>query len=254
MVWCRLSRFTSCLYMKLCLDIFVLLFYCSLIQYGLIDRLIMWRVSDTENIRFVFAAVKDTILQLNLKEYNLVWRTTSCDAAARPPACRGAVHQHTRQHAYQPFNFFLSAAPCRQSLYHQRWHNADRFNAGSAPFGGLPVDNFCVQYARRLSTGWLFCGVDVPRACVKYNVVVLTVRSFRLRLRWRSDVTTRRRTRGVYIHTQSRVDFCIWLFWCCRRRHTLFCCCCRRCCGFWARAAARESAGRRLLFDVIIVN
>jgi hypothetical protein len=29
-------------------------------------------VLDTENIRFVFAAVKDTILQLNLKEYNLV--------------------------------------------------------------------------------------------------------------------------------------------------------------------------------------
>ena len=29
-------------------------------------------ISDTENIRFVFAAVKDTILQLNLKEYNLV--------------------------------------------------------------------------------------------------------------------------------------------------------------------------------------
>ncbi len=29
-------------------------------------------VSDTENIRFVFAAVKDTILQHNLKEYNLV--------------------------------------------------------------------------------------------------------------------------------------------------------------------------------------
>ena len=28
--------------------------------------------SDTENIRFVFAAVRDTILQLNLKEYNLV--------------------------------------------------------------------------------------------------------------------------------------------------------------------------------------
>lgn len=31
--------------------------------------------TDTENIRFVFAAVKDTILQLNLKEYNLVWAT-----------------------------------------------------------------------------------------------------------------------------------------------------------------------------------
>lgn len=28
--------------------------------------------TDTENIRFVFAAVKDTILQQNLKEYNLV--------------------------------------------------------------------------------------------------------------------------------------------------------------------------------------
>uniref|UniRef100_A0A8D0E0E9 Guanine nucleotide-binding protein subunit alpha n=1 Tax=Salvator merianae TaxID=96440 RepID=A0A8D0E0E9_SALMN len=27
--------------------------------------------TDTENIRFVFAAVKDTILQLNLKEFNL---------------------------------------------------------------------------------------------------------------------------------------------------------------------------------------
>lgn len=30
-------------------------------------------ITDTENIRFVFAAVKDTILQLNLREYNLVW-------------------------------------------------------------------------------------------------------------------------------------------------------------------------------------
>ena len=30
--------------------------------------------TDTENIRFVFAAVRDTILQYNLKEYNLVWR------------------------------------------------------------------------------------------------------------------------------------------------------------------------------------
>ncbi|CAP38850.2 Protein CBR-EGL-30 [Caenorhabditis briggsae] len=30
------------------------------------------KFSDTENIRFVFAAVKDTILQHNLKEYNLV--------------------------------------------------------------------------------------------------------------------------------------------------------------------------------------
>ena len=33
----------------------------------------LFGLADTENIRFVFAAVKDTILQLNLKEYNLVW-------------------------------------------------------------------------------------------------------------------------------------------------------------------------------------
>lgn len=29
--------------------------------------------TDTENIRFVFAAVKDTILKLNLEEFNLAW-------------------------------------------------------------------------------------------------------------------------------------------------------------------------------------
>jgi hypothetical protein len=29
-------------------------------------------ISDTQNIQVVFAAVKDTILQLNLKEYNLI--------------------------------------------------------------------------------------------------------------------------------------------------------------------------------------
>ena len=34
---------------------------------------VMFSLTDTENIRFVFAAVKDTILQLNLREYNLVW-------------------------------------------------------------------------------------------------------------------------------------------------------------------------------------
>ena len=33
--------------------------------------------TDTENIRFVFAAVRDTILQYNLKEYNLVWIFTN---------------------------------------------------------------------------------------------------------------------------------------------------------------------------------
>ena len=35
-------------------------------------KLFCFCLADTENIRFVFAAVKDTILQLNLKEYNLV--------------------------------------------------------------------------------------------------------------------------------------------------------------------------------------
>ena len=36
------------------------------------DLIVFLFFPDTENIRFVFAAVKDTILQLNLKEYNLV--------------------------------------------------------------------------------------------------------------------------------------------------------------------------------------
>ena len=69
---------------------------------------VVCRVADTENIRFVFAAVKDTILQLNLKEYNLVWRTDSptdgWDASARQ-----RTNVHTPRHAYQPFDFFPSA-------------------------------------------------------------------------------------------------------------------------------------------------
>lgn len=40
--------------------------------------LLLFYFSDTDNIRFVFAAVKDTILQLNLKEYNLVWLLCGC--------------------------------------------------------------------------------------------------------------------------------------------------------------------------------
>ena len=68
------------------------------------------------------------------------------------------------------------------------------------------MNNFCVQYARRLSTGWLFRGVDVPRACVKYNVVVLTVRSFRLRCGGGAKLSTRRRTRGVYIRSQELIS------------------------------------------------
>ena len=49
--------------------------------------------TDTENIRFVFAAVRDTILQSNLKEYNLVWRhrsdlTTFVTQHNTPPVAR----------------------------------------------------------------------------------------------------------------------------------------------------------------------
>lgn len=42
-------------------------------------------ILDTENIRFVFAAVKDTILQSNLKEYNLVWTAVGTDGGFLPP-------------------------------------------------------------------------------------------------------------------------------------------------------------------------
>lgn len=59
--------------------------------------------TDTENIRFVFAAVKDTILQLNLKEYNLVWGPTY--DAHPPPHCTSAhlfwevqLHMHHTAH------------------------------------------------------------------------------------------------------------------------------------------------------------
>ncbi|KAG7265614.1 hypothetical protein CRUP_015736 [Coryphaenoides rupestris] len=49
--------------------------YSHLVDYFPDDKIIYSHftcATDTENIRFVFAAVKDTILQLNLKEYNLV--------------------------------------------------------------------------------------------------------------------------------------------------------------------------------------
>ncbi|KAA0186750.1 hypothetical protein HAZT_HAZT009767 [Hyalella azteca] len=50
--------------------------YCFLVLLLLVvvglDVCVRCYSSDTDNIRFVFAAVKDTILQLNLKEYNLV--------------------------------------------------------------------------------------------------------------------------------------------------------------------------------------
>lgn len=80
--------------------------------------------TDTENIRFVFAAVKDTILQLNLKEYNLVWGLTY-DAHLLPIAqthtsiggcaqlhMHHTAHRagsHTRTHTPTgPFLFFFS--------------------------------------------------------------------------------------------------------------------------------------------------
>lgn len=82
--------------------------------------------TDTENIRFVFAAVKDTILQLNLKEYNLVWGLTY-DAHLLPIAqthtstggcaqlhmhhtahrAGSHTHTHTPPNRTLPFFFFL---------------------------------------------------------------------------------------------------------------------------------------------------
>lgn len=47
-------------------------FLCSKIFRSVMVESRLVYISDTENIRFVFAAVKDTILQHNLKEYNLV--------------------------------------------------------------------------------------------------------------------------------------------------------------------------------------
>lgn len=48
-------------------------------------------VADTENVRFVFAAVKDTILQLNLKEYNLVWFASQNTRVLRLIWCKGSL-------------------------------------------------------------------------------------------------------------------------------------------------------------------
>ncbi|KPP67342.1 guanine nucleotide-binding protein G(q) subunit alpha-like, partial [Scleropages formosus] len=62
--------------------------------------------TDTENIRFVFAAVKDTILQLNLKEYNLKdskLRGSGLISSVKPSAehssgdiASGTLTQHSR--------------------------------------------------------------------------------------------------------------------------------------------------------------
>jgi len=55
---------------------FFFLLMCLEIEFMTVEtNMYMWiflLYLDTENIRFVFAAVKDTILQSNLKEYNLV--------------------------------------------------------------------------------------------------------------------------------------------------------------------------------------
>ena len=64
-------------------------------------------IPDTKNIRFVFAAVKDTILQTNLKEYNLVWIPHSslplpaAAAAAGYSCCRCCIlYMFTLLHYY----------------------------------------------------------------------------------------------------------------------------------------------------------
>jgi hypothetical protein len=59
------------LYLLLCMDLNAwLLVSLRLICVANCEFVFLYL--DTENIRFVFAAVKDTILQSNLKEYNLV--------------------------------------------------------------------------------------------------------------------------------------------------------------------------------------
>lgn len=49
--------------------------WMSKVSFYALNLMAIFFLLDTENIRFVFAAVKDTILQSNLKEYNLVWTT-----------------------------------------------------------------------------------------------------------------------------------------------------------------------------------
>lgn len=60
------------------------------------DALFLSPHTDTENIRFVFAAVKDTILQQNLKEYNLVQ----------------FFFQRDTTHCADCFFFFFSSCQC----------------------------------------------------------------------------------------------------------------------------------------------
>ena len=68
---CATGRLFECLSVKIILKpIFVKFDHNFLYSYLTFNNQNLF--SDTENIRFVFAAVKDTILQLNLKEYNLV--------------------------------------------------------------------------------------------------------------------------------------------------------------------------------------
>ena len=68
--------------------------------------------TDTENIRFVFAAVKDTILQLNLKEYNLVWRVKQKEREGereREREWERNLQPHTHTHMMQSLETHTSA-------------------------------------------------------------------------------------------------------------------------------------------------
>ena len=140
---------------------------------------------------------------MNLKEYNLVWH-------ARLPAT----------YAIMPTSLliFWVPAPCGQSLY-QRWtqqHNVERPIAGSAPFG-CPVDDLVVF---NMHAGCRLCDILWCRPFTReiYCRLVKTIcettdGSVSSTADWSSVHRDLMCTR-----TQSRVDFCIWLFWCRSRR------------------------------------
>lgn len=68
----RRTNFENLHSKDVCVLHILVIYVFFLILQSRLSILICIYFSDTENIRFVFAAVKDTILQSNLKEYNLV--------------------------------------------------------------------------------------------------------------------------------------------------------------------------------------
>jgi len=163
-----------------------------------------------------------------------IWRNiTSCDTLAYRRC------SSTRQHAYQPFNFFASARVVRTVFVSAL---DTRAPAGAAPTDSVPgrrhsaADWTTSVFNMHVKSKAAFCDVDCPH--VKYTVPSSCWQSVKrlFRLLWQSEVWYV--IGEICARTQSSgVDFCVRLFWCrcrCRRRcrRTPFCCCCRRRCGF----------------------